>query len=63
MRFINHKTIFGLLLLGSTLAFASDTYPIDTGTTAWTLSSSAHRDTDRRRIRRINLDDFGSRIP
>ncbi len=41
MRFISHKTIFGLLLFGCTSAYASDTYPIDTGTTAWMLTSTA----------------------
>jgi len=35
------KIIFALSVLGGTVASASETYPIDTGTTAWMLTSTA----------------------
>ncbi len=44
MSFDNHRTvrtISGLILLGCTSAFASETHPVDTGTTAWMLTSTA----------------------
>ena len=35
------KVIFALIVLGSTAASAAETYPMDTGTTAWMLTSTA----------------------